>query len=71
MTTDEGALTVRQRRVIVERIQRSLTLAMKHWDSERGGEWLKEIEKDVAALRVIQATDLRLKCFEVRVSARN
>jgi hypothetical protein len=62
MATDEG-LTVRQRRVIVERIERD-------WDSESGGEWLKEIEKDAAALRVIQASDLRMRRLEIRVSAK-
>jgi hypothetical protein len=69
MATDEG-LTVRQRRVIVERIERALKLALQHWDSESGGEWLKEIEKDAAALRVIQASDLRMRRLEIRVSAK-
>jgi hypothetical protein len=70
MATDAG-LTMKQRRVIVERIQRSLTLAMEHWDSERGGEWLKEVERDAAALRVIQQTDLLMKRLETRVSAKH
>jgi hypothetical protein len=67
----EGALTLRQRRVIVERIERSLKLAMEHWDTESGGEWLKEVELEISALKSIQATDLRMKRLEARVSAKN
>jgi hypothetical protein len=66
----DGGLTAKQRRVIFERIQRGLTLSMEHWDSESGGEWLKEVEKDVAALRVIQVSDFRMRRLESRVSGK-
>ncbi len=70
MATDAG-LTLRQRRVIVERIEQGLKLAMTHWHTESGGEWLKEVELDVLALKSIQASDLRMRRLEARVSARN